>query len=116
MKPQKPIAWRRRVATKLQADQDQWRAEVIERVARAAEEAVLSTQLANRAAHLTSNIHSSDCAVHNEPAEPKGPCSGGATFKVERRYVAWLSRLAGIQVERWKTQLRSWRLNGFLGR
>lgn len=28
--------------------------------------------------------HSSDCAVHNEPAYPAGPCSCGAT----RRWIA----------------------------
>lgn len=62
------------------------------------------------------HIHSSDCAVHNEPAEPKGSCSCGATFRAERRYVAWLGRLACIQFARWRTQLRSWWLNGCLGR
>lgn len=53
-------------------------------------------------------LHTSDCAVHNEPAMPNGPCDCGAQAKSERRYVAWLGLVACIQVARWKTGLHTW--------
>lgn len=56
-------------------------------------------------------MHDSDCAVHNEPALPAGPCDCGEQLRAERRYAAWLCRLACIQVARLQTRLRSWRLN-----
>lgn len=52
--------------------------------------------------------HASDCAVHNEPALPVGPCSCGYQARAERRYVAWLCRLVCSQALRWKTRVRSW--------
>lgn len=55
--------------------------------------------------------HTSDCAVHNEPAIPIASCSCGAQLKAERKYVAWLGRLVCNQLARWRTQLRSWRSN-----
>ena len=34
--------------------------------------------------------HDSDCAVHNDPALPPGPCNCGAQAKYERRWIAYL--------------------------
>lgn len=34
--------------------------------------------------------HDSDCAVHNDPALPPGPCDCGAQAKYERRWLAYL--------------------------
>lgn len=58
--------------------------------------------------------HNSDCAVHNEPAYPAGPCDCGAQLKAERRYWSWLSRLVCNQVARWRTSFRSWLGRRFL--
>ena len=52
--------------------------------------------------------HTSDCAVHNAPALPVGPCSCGAQARAERRYGAWLGRVVCSQLARWKTGVRTW--------
>lgn len=36
------------------------------------------------------DCHDSDCAVHNGPALPPGPCNCGAQAKYERRWIAYL--------------------------
>lgn len=47
-------------------------------------------------------LHTSNCAMHNMPALPNGPCDCGEQLRVERRYVAWLVCLACNEVGRWK--------------
>lgn len=56
-------------------------------------------------------LHASDCAVHNAPALPVGPCNCGAQAKAERRYAAWLGRLACNEVARLGRRVRSWWLS-----
>jgi hypothetical protein len=51
--------------------------------------------------------HDSDCAVHNEPAYPAGPCDCGYQAKVEHRWFAWLYRRACNQVEHMRNALRN---------
>jgi len=51
--------------------------------------------------------HRSDCAVHNEPAFPAGPCDCGHDLKAARRYVAYACRLARIRLGRLQRRIRS---------
>ena len=53
-------------------------------------------------------LHNADCAVHNEPAMPNGPCNCGSLAKAERRYGAWLSLLVCNFALRWRNKFRRW--------
>nr|DAV31709.1 MAG TPA: hypothetical protein [Caudoviricetes sp.] len=57
--------------------------------------------------------HDSDCAVHNEPAIPAGPCDCGAQAKHERRFATWLCQLGCKTALRLRNRLASplWRLS-----
>lgn len=57
-------------------------------------------------------VHASDCATHNAPALPAGPCDCGALLRAERRYGALLYRLVCNRIVRLRTMLRSWRHRG----
>ena len=54
------------------------------------------------------NGHYSDCAVHNEPAYPKGDCDCGYRLQVERKYVRMILLRAYNRVLRFGTMYRSW--------
>lgn len=56
-------------------------------------------------------LHDSDCAVHNEPAYPAGPCDCGALAKHERRYATWLYQLGCKTALRLRNRIASplWR-------
>lgn len=53
------------------------------------------------------NAHWSDCALHNEPAMPAGPCDCGAA-RAGQGFWTSLSHLACIRVAHWRMWLRSW--------
>ena len=51
-------------------------------------------------------IHDSDCAVHNEPAYPAGPCDCGAEAKAQRRYLRFLYLRACTRLARLRNKFR----------
>lgn len=51
-------------------------------------------------------MHDSDCAVHNEPAYPAGPCDCGAEAKAQRRYLRFLYLRACIRLARLRNKFR----------
>lgn len=51
-------------------------------------------------------IHDSDCAVHNEPAYPAGPCDCGAEAKAQRRYLRFLYLRACTRLARLRNEFR----------
>lgn len=66
----------------------------------------------NEESDSPSLVHASDCATHNAPALPAGPCDCGALLRAERRYGALLYRLVCNRIVRLRTMLRSWRRRG----
>ena len=46
-------------------------------------------------------VHKSDCAIHNAPAEPAGPCSCGTTLTERQRRLAMeiLGALGGVEIQ-----------------
>lgn len=57
--------------------------------------------------------HDSDCAVHNDPALPPGPCDCGAQAKYERRWLAYLYQRGCTHLTRLRTSLGSWLFQQF---
>lgn len=51
--------------------------------------------------------HDSDCSVYNAPAYSNGPCDCGYQAKVERKWFAWLHRLACNQAVHMRNALRN---------
>lgn len=71
---------------------------------------VADTHATHKDAPMSELLHTSECAVHNAPALPVGPCNCGVQAKAERRYAAWLGRLACNEVARLGRRIRSWLL------
>ena len=52
--------------------------------------------------------HDSDCAVHNDPALPPGPCDCGAQAKYERRWLAYLYQRGCTHLTRRRIAFGTW--------
>lgn len=52
--------------------------------------------------------HDSDCAVHNGPALPPGPCNCGAQAKYERRWLAYLYQRGCTHLARRRIAFGTW--------
>ena len=52
--------------------------------------------------------HDSDCAVHNGPALPPGPCNCGAQAKYERRWIAYLYQRGCTHLTRRRIAFGTW--------
>ena len=52
--------------------------------------------------------HDSDCAVHNDPALPPGPCDCGAQAKYERRWLAYLYQRGCTHLARRRIAFGTW--------
>lgn len=53
-------------------------------------------------------LHNADCAVHNGPDFPIGPCNCGALAKAERRYGEWLRCLGCSLLLRARNKFLRW--------
>jgi hypothetical protein len=76
-----------------------------------ARQAMLETQqsiadLARTGMNALTVLHTSDCAVHNEPAMPAGPCDCGAQASADGRRLRGMAQAALMDLRRSRNRLR----------